>query len=202
MLCVLHHSIVDSERTWLCKDILFLLVPSRPFVNPDEPDLSPHCAKMTNTVCPAMPVFYTWPSVFLFPQIFLSSSSKSCIWHGQLYQRWTLLCRHRPATFHHLKITWMSRELLSQAFMLKGSFQKHLDSVILSSCLLSSLYFLHLGLVCIDGEFFGVGSGFLSHVASAAVEPWVWTTCHGNSKEKTVLVKSCPGRTYHVGFKD
>lgn len=163
--CLLHHWIADSEGTWLCKDILFLFVPSRPFVNPDGPDPSPPCAKMTNTVCPATPVFYTWPSVFLLsldiPLLFLKVFSLA-FGMGQLYQRRIpSLYRYRTATFHHLKITWMTGELLSQAFLQKESFQKHLDSVILSWCPLSSLSFLHLVLVFIDGKFFGVGTVFL-----------------------------------------
>lgn len=85
------------------------------------------------------------------PQILKSPARNLAFGMDQLYQRspWTpSLCRHRrscaepsqwetcltyirTATFHHLKISRMSRELLSQAFLQKESFQKHLDHVIL-----------------------------------------------------------------------
>ena len=54
--------------------------------------------------------------------------SRSCAEPSQ----WeTCLTYIRTAIFHHLKITGMSREILSQAFLQKESFQKHLDHVIL-----------------------------------------------------------------------
>lgn len=55
---------------------------------------------------------------------------KSC---AELSQLETCLTYIKTAIFRHLKITWMSREPLSQAFLQKESFQKHLDHVILEN---------------------------------------------------------------------
>lgn len=83
----------------------------------------------------------------------LPQSIKSCIW---LYQRWTpSLYRHRPATFHHLKITWMTRELSSQAFLQKGYFRNTLTVSYCPHVLLFSLSFLYLVLVFIDYVLWG-----------------------------------------------
>lgn len=45
-------------------------------------------------------------------------------------QETCLTCVIRAAVFHHLRITWRSRELLSQDFLQKEWFPKHLNHVI------------------------------------------------------------------------
>lgn len=89
----------------------------------------------------------------------LPQSIKFWIW---LCQRWTpSLCRHRPATFHHLKITWRTRELSTQAFSTKRIISETpwLCYIVLMSSFfhyLSCIWFLSLLI-----KFFGVGFVFL-----------------------------------------
>lgn len=177
--CLLHHWIADSEGTWLCKDILFLFVPSRPFVNTDGPDPSPRCAKMTNTVCPATPVFYTWPSVFLCPQIFLSPSSKSCIWHGAALPEEDSF--HRQTQNCHLS---PSQNYLNDwgAFITSFSTKRIISEAPWQCYILFFLHYLSViwFLSLLMASSLGWELPFWSHETSAAVVSSVWTTCHGN----------------------
>lgn len=49
---------------------------------------------------------------------------------AERYQREICLTCIRAAIFHHLRISWRSRELLSQEFLQKKWFPKHLNHVI------------------------------------------------------------------------
>lgn len=197
--CVLHHRAADSERTWLCKDILFLSVPSRPFVNTDGPDPPPRCAKMTNTVCPATPIFCT--SVFLFPQIFLSFSSKYEILHlaRGSFTRGELL----PSTNTELppfiisKLPQWLGSFYHKLFYKKDHFR---NTLTLLYCLhvfflhyLSCIWFLSLLMVSALGWDLSLWAHVASESGLHAME---------SLRKKTLLAESCPGRSYHGGFKD
>lgn len=90
----------------------------------------------------------------------LPQSAQFCIWHGAALA-WRRDSFPLQTPFIISKLPEWRGSFYHKIFYKKGSFQKHLDRVILFSCLLSSLSLLHLVLVFIDDEFSGVGTVFL-----------------------------------------